>query len=217
MSDGLCQCPASTGLSLRACSVEDCTDSQASTSSQSPFSRICREQSLVLRVPRELTATLRILLVLDTEESAWGRVLSPSPQELARKEHSQDSFPPECSRQQTICQGLNSHFPAACWSWARGEMGTAGAESCSRQPVSGVDSRDICRGDAWGTFQCSLTPFQIRTIAEMQPDLIYELHIFHRSLQVPQESARSDRTDFTSGISMKLASSTVPMGGVILI
>jgi hypothetical protein len=47
----------------------------------------------------------------------------------------------------------------------------------------------------------------------MQPDLIYGLCIFHRSLHIPQESVRSDRTNFTSGISMKLASSLVPVGG----
>lgn len=61
-----------------------------------------------------------------------------------------------------------------------------------------------------GAFQCCLTLVQIRPFAEIQPDLIYELCIFHRSLHIPWESLRSDRTDFTSGIRMKLASSIVP-------
>jgi len=64
-----------------------------------------------------------------------------------------------------------------------------------------------------GAFQGCLTFLQIRTFAEMQPDLIHEFCIFHRSLHIPQESVRSDRTNFTSGISMKLASSIVPVGG----
>lgn len=58
--------------------------------------------------------------------------LRPSPWGLAGKGHSQDSFPPEGLRHQTGCQGLTSHSPLACRSWARGEMGTASAGSCCR-------------------------------------------------------------------------------------
>lgn len=112
--------------------------------------------------------------------------LRPSPWGLAGKGHSQDSFPPEGLRHQTGCQGLTSHSPLACRSWARGEMGTASTGPCPRQPASTASrGRRAGRGwgssEAWGTCQCCLNFPQTKTFAETQPELIYELHIFRRS------------------------------------
>lgn len=91
----------------------------------------------------------RLLFVLEAERHAWGRVLGLSPWGLAERGHSQDSFPPEGLRHQTACQGLTSHSPLACRSWARGEMGTASAGPCPRQPAS-TDSRGWWAGQGRG-------------------------------------------------------------------
>lgn len=128
---------------------------------------------------------------MEGKEHAWGGVLRPSPWGLAGRGHSQDSFPPEGLRHQTGCQGLTSHSPPARRSQAGGEMGTASAGPCPRQPAS-TDSRGQWADQGWGSSeaqgnrQIRLIFPQTKTFAERQPELIHELsHISQVSTHPP--------------------------------